>query len=83
MFKLFVMLFAIANGSPANKPSLVIELKPGFETREECIGFLKSEEGAKAKKAIESAADEIDGDVAIKSVCMKAKEGKTEDDGSL
>lgn len=81
MFKLIALLFAMTNGHPADKPSVTIEIRPGFETREACVGFLKSEEGSKAKKALELAADKIDGDVAIRAFCIKSADG--DEDGKI
>lgn len=81
MFRLVVLLFSVASGAPESKPSLVIELKPGFESREACMDFLRTEEGSKAKTAIEGAADEIEGNVLIKPVCIKGED--KEDDGRI
>jgi hypothetical protein len=83
MFKLIALLFAMTGGQPADKPSLVIEIKPGFETREACFGFLKTEEGSKAKKAIEAMADEIEGDVSIRAVCVRSGKPDDDDDGKI
>jgi hypothetical protein len=82
MFKLVVALFMVIHGEPSHKPSAVIEITPTFATREECVGFLKSDDGKKSKESIQKLANEIDGDVAIKTMCVKSSKEEA-DDGKI
>ena len=82
MFKLILTLFVMTNGVPADHPFSTGYVKVKFPTKEACMKYLATEEGKETKKELDDAANEKEGDVAIKINCVKIDE-KPSGDGKI
>jgi hypothetical protein len=80
MFGLFVVLFAITNGTPDTDPTEVMRYRLPFKTEQACKDFLQSDEGSTTLKDMAKAADGAG--LVAKFACKKIAASK-EDDGSL
>lgn len=75
MFKIVAVVFAVVNGVPATEPLRVVPYdQKTFETLEECMGFIKTEEGMALRASIDKFVASQNGTIMVKGGCMKAED---------
>ncbi len=77
MFKLYVALFLITNGVPAQEPSGIVPNNTVFQTREECDNFFETDAGKKAHMALEYMVNRGDKKFMMKSICAEIVKGES------
>lgn len=76
MFKLYVALFLITNGIPAQEPSGIIPNNTVFKTQEECDKYFETDVGKKAHMALEFMVNRGDKKYMMKSLCAEVAKGE-------
>lgn len=77
MFKLYVALFLITNGVPAEEPSGIIPNNNIFQTQEECDNYFETDDGKKAYTFLESTVNRGDKKFMMKSLCAEIAKGES------
>jgi len=77
MIKLIALLFLVTNGVPASEPYHTISNNKEFMSKDDCLAYLKSDQGKISTQFIESWAAEQSDKIAVKFDCVNVSKGES------
>lgn len=73
-FKLLLLIFAVVNGVPSDKPVGVYPYNADFESMEACSAFSSTDDGMALRSAVHQFVESQQGAVAAKLGCAQAQD---------
>jgi len=77
MIKLVAFLFLVTNGVPASEPYHTISNNKEFMSKDDCLAYLKTDQGKISTQFIESWASEQMNKITVKFDCVNASKGES------
>lgn len=77
MIKLVAILYLVTNGVPASEPYHTISNNKEFMSKDDCLAYLKSDQGKISTQFIESWAAEQNNKIAVKFDCVNVSKGES------
>ncbi len=77
MIKLVALLFLVTNGVPASEPYHTISNNKEFMSKDDCLEYLKTDQGKAATQYMENWAANQNGKIAVKFDCVNVSKGES------
>ena len=77
MIKLVALLFLVTNGVPASEPYHTMPNNKEFLSKDDCLAYLKTDEGKASTQFVESWAAGQGGKISVKFDCVPVAKGES------